>query len=309
LISKRALLTILGGVLLAVGAASDGAAGGPSKKEQRLLEKANRRWRGARCRTRVLLEVKKGREGDGWSNCKWIWWSPEGGNERVRVRVSDGKALRNSFRRGVIPHGTRVIASGWGAEDGGALYLEWQFEGLPVRARVYFYDDWVGRVGPGRVDQIERWARFELLEILSSPDEQLTAPPPVAPARPPQPAPRVVQPSAPAVVTLQVMAASVEPPRVVPGNEVQLGVVYTVNGLAPGRTTTATETRAILHDQAVLFSVDAAVQRSNGTHQSSQPLHLPLTLAPGVYELHVTVALGGSEETASAMFQVTSRRP
>ncbi len=165
---KLAYATLALPLVILVAAASDRPAAGSQKEDQQNLEDANRRrWRGARCRSRVPLEVKKGRANDGWTNCGILYWG-DGGNKRVRVRVSDADAVRRRFSGGTIPIGTDFVASGWEVEeDGGTLFLEIELQGLPVRrAKVYFGDSWVGRVGVNRITDFERWARFEFMEVL-----------------------------------------------------------------------------------------------------------------------------------------------
>ena len=306
---KLAYATLALPLVILVAAASDRPAAGSQKEDQQNLEDANRRWRGARCRSRVPLEVKKGRANDGWTNCGILYWG-DGGNKRVRVRVSDADAVRRRFSGGTIPIGTDFVASGWEVEeDGGTLFLEIELQGLPVRAKVYFGDSWVGRVGVNRITDFERWARFEFMEVLSTPAEQLVAVPSASTM--PQPtAPAIsVDRHAPAAATLRVLAASVEPSRVAPGDEVRLTVIYTVAGLVRGTAVSVAESRTILRDGATLTTIEASALRESGTHQSSQPLQLPAVLAEGVYELRVAVELGGNVEIGSAMFQVVSGGP
>lgn len=274
-----------------------------SREDQQLLANANRRWKGARCRSLQQIEVKKKKNREGWSKSRWLFWSPEGGNSRVMVLVSDSAAIRQRFHNGIIPLHTEFIARGWFVEKrSGNLYLELELAEQPVKARVYYYDDWVGRVSVKRIDDFERWARFDFMEIIAAADEQLVAPGktqplPEAPAQPVQ-----LQPTAPFSVRL--FAVSTKPTRVSPGEELSMVVVYSVEGLQPGAATTVTEQRVITYDQLQIASFDASVAREPGIHTSSQPVRLPQTAASGVYELKVTVSANGVEASGNTIFEV-----
>jgi hypothetical protein len=103
---------------------------------------------------------------------------------------------------------------------------------------------------------------------------------------------------------LRVLAASVEPTRAVPGDELTLQVIYQIDGLAAGLTVDIDEQRIVLRDGATLITLRAAARHGSGIHRSSQSLRLPPNLAPGLYELQVRVAGPGFEATGSAVFQV-----
>jgi hypothetical protein len=277
------------------------------------LDAANRRWRGARCRTRMEIAVKKGTDGDGWSRSEWLWYSAKkSGNERVLVLVKGADALRGRYAGRTLPIGVELVAAGWatdGEDGGGDLYLELEHPEIGVRARVYYYASWVGRVSVKRLPEFERWARLELLEIVSTPEEQLVdvpssppvAAPPVAIASPPAARPPVEVAGA---VDVRVLAASVEPARVPPGSEAGFRIVYSVSGLAPGSETIVAEERVVTRDGTVLTTLRAEARRAAGVHQSIQNLRLPVDLAPGVYELQARVSAGGQTATGTAMFQV-----
>lgn len=279
------------------------------------LDEANRRWRGARCRTRQEITVKKKADGDGWSRSEWLWYGgKKGGNERVLVLFTNAAAIHARYPGGTIPPGVDLVGVGWATEkpDGkGDLFLELEHPGIGARARVYYYADWVGRVPLSRLAEFERWARLELFEILSTPEESLdtvAAPPPVA--APPatrggssQASPLVPGPGA---VELRVLAASVEPARAPPGAEVGLQIVYSVGGLAPDAEAEVSEQRVVRRDAAVLTTLRSVARRAAGVHQSTQKLRLPGDLSPGVYEVEARVVSGGKEATGAAVFQVTA---
>ncbi len=279
------------------------------------LDEANRRWLGARCRTRQEITVKKKADGDGWSRSEWLWYGEKkGGNERVLVLFTNAAAIHARYPGGTIPPGVDLVGVGWATEkpDGkGDLFLELEHPGVGARARVFYYADWVGRVPPSRIGEFERWARLELFEILSTPEESLdavAAPPTVA--VPPatrggssQASPLV---PAPGAVEVRVLAASVEPARAPPGAEVGLQIVYSVAGLAPGSEAEVSEQRVVRRDAAVLTTLRSVARRAAGVHQSTQKLRLPIDLTPGVYEVEARVVAGGKEATGAAVFQVTA---
>ena len=284
----------------------------------RPLEATNGRWRGARCRTRQEITVKKTADGDGWSRSEWIFYGPKkGGNERVLVTVTNAAALRGRYPGGTIPPGVELVAVGWAtdkADGGGDLYLELEHPDLGARARVYYYADWVGRVSLSRLSEFERWARLELLEIVSTPEEALddAAPPPppsrvAPPARPPAVGVVESRPAPPPSGSLEVrvLAASVEPARVPPGAQVGLRIVYSIAGVGPGAEAAVVEQRVVKRGGSVLTTLRAEARRVAGIHESTQKLGLPPDVAPGVYEVEARVASEGRESAAAAVFQVT----
>jgi hypothetical protein len=143
--------------------------------DESALDDANRRWRGSLCRTRQEITVKKKADGDGWARSEWLWYGGKrGGNERVLVTFTNAAAIHARYPGGTIPPGVELVGVGWATEkpdDKGDLFLELEHPGVGARARVYYYADWVGRVSVSRLGEFERWARLELLEILSTPEE------------------------------------------------------------------------------------------------------------------------------------------
>ncbi len=83
-------------------------------------------------------------------------------------------------------------------------------------------------------------------------------------------------------------------------------VVYSVDGLSLGSTATVIERRTIHRDGGEVASFEASIARDAGVHTSSQPVRLPAAIAPGVYELRVTIAAAGVEALGSAIFEVKS---
>ena len=298
-------LAVIGALVLGFVITAPTSSRAGSKDYQQLLANANRRWKGARCRSLQQIEVKKKKNRHGWSKSRWLFWSPEGGNSRVMVLVSDSAAIHQRFHNGIIPLHTEFIARGWFVEESsGNLYLELELAEQPVKARIYYYDDWVGRVSVKRIDDFERWARFDFMEIVAAADEQLVTPAKTQPSPEARVQPTQLQPTAP--LSVRVFAVSTKPTRVLQGQELGMVVVYSVEGLQPGAATTITERRVITYDQLEIASFEAPVAREAGIHTSSQPVRLPPTAAPGVYELKVTVSANGVEASGSSIFEVTS---
>lgn len=294
-------------LLLAVVFAGPSIAG-PSG-EAGVLEEANRRWRGARCRTRQEITVKKKADGDGWSRSEWLWYGgKKGGNERVLVTFTNAAAIHGRYPGGTLPPGVELVGVGWATEkpDGkGDLFLELEHQGVGARARVYYYADWVGRVPVSRLGEFERWARLELLDIVATPEESLDEVAPAAPVAASAAAPPSVAPSPPGPAEVRVLAASVEPARAPPGAEVALRIVYSVAGPPPGAEAAVVEQRVVKRGGSVLTTLRAETRRAAGIHESTQKLRLPPDVAPGVYEVEARVACGGREAAAAAVFQVT----
>jgi hypothetical protein len=273
------------------------------------LGDANRRWKGARCRTRQEITVKRKADGDGWSRSEWIFYGPKkGGNERVLVTFTNAPAIHARYPGGTLPPGVELVGVGWATEkpEGkGDLYLELEHPGVGARARVYYYADWVGRVPASRLGEFERWARLELLDVVSTPEESLDEGAPAAPLAGTATAPPSIAPSAPGPAEIGVLAASVEPARAPPGTEVALRIVYSVAGPPPGAEAAVVEQRVVKRGGSVLTTLRAEARRAAGIHESTQKLRLPPDVAPGVYEVEARVAVGGREAVAAAVFQVT----
>lgn len=294
-------------LLLAAALAAPLSAAPPG--EAGALEEANRRWRGARCRTRQEITVRRKADGDGWSKSEWLWYGGKrGGNERVLVTFTNAAAIHARYPGGTLPPGVDLVGVGWATEkpDGkGDLFLELRHPDLGAHARVYYYADWVGRVSALRLGEFERWARLELLDIVETPEESLDE---VAPAAPPtgtSASSTAAAPAVPGPVEVRVLAASVEPARAPPGAEVALRIVYSVAGPPPGAEAAVVEQRVVRRGGSVLTTLRAEARRAAGIHESTQKLRLPPDVAPGVFEVEARVAVGGREAVAAAVFQVT----
>jgi len=284
----------------------------PALASKRLsLQEANRRWRGARCRSLQEISVKGGQDRHGVSKSRWLFWDKHGGNHRARLYIENADALVPRFGRQIVPAGTELRAIGWGeVKPGGSVFLEVEVADLPVKAKLFYWDDWIGKVTEKRLDQFERWVRFEVFQILETPDEKIVDVPrsggrssgAATAVPPPVPRPDVTKGS----MGLRVLAASVEPVRVAPGDQVRLVITYAVDGVAAGITLAVTERRTILQRGVPLTTVEEVVRRPAGVHQSRQPMQIPAGLAAGVYELQVTVRAPGVLGEGSAVFEVTN---
>lgn len=294
---------------LAIGAAFAASSMASPPAETQALAEANRRWSGARCRTRQEITVREKADGDGWSRSEWLWYGgKKGGNERVLVTFTNASGIHARYPGGTLPPGVELVGVGWATEkpEGkGDLFLELEHPDIGARARVYYYADWVGRVPASRLAEFERWARLELFDIVATPEESLDEAAPAAPLTGTAAAPPSVAPSTPGPVEVRVLAASVEPARAPPGAEVALRIVYAVAGPAPGAEAAVVEQRVVRRGGSVLTTLRAEARRAAGIHESTQKLRLPGDVAPGVYEVEARVACGGREATAAAVFQVT----
>ena len=277
-------------------------------KEKTSLEEANRRWAGARCRSRIPITLKDAKPKDGWVKCEWIYRTPQGGNEHVRVRVTGWDKIRGRYLGGTLPVGSEFIAVGWKTEkskDRGKLFLELEHVEFGARARVYYGKSWVGLVAAKDLAEFEQWARLSMFEIVESPSEKLISVAASAPVVPAGPAP----PAAVEVGTLDIrlLGASTEPLTTSPGQDIALVLTYEVKGVAPGGAVEVAETRTILRDDQVLTTLEATVRQGAGVHRSTQSLTIPATVAPGVFKLEASVEAGGARSSISTLFQV--RRP
>ncbi len=277
-------------------------------KEKTSLEEANRRWAGARCRSRIPITLKDKKPKDGWAKCQWIFRTPEGGNERVQVLLTKWDEIRGRYLGGTLPVGSEFIAVGWKTEkskDRGKLFLELEHVELGAMARVYYGEDWVGLVEAKGLTDFEHWARLSMFEITESPSEKLIAVPASAPAVPAGPAPAA--PVEAGVLDLRLLGASTDPLTTSPGRDIALVLTYEVLGVAPGGAVEVKETRTILRDDVVLTTLEATVRHGPGVHRSTQSLTIPATVTPGVFKLEASVEAGGTRSSTSTLFQV--RRP
>ena len=315
----------LGCLLIAFAIAVGGSVLAAARTDPGILDEVNRRWKGARCRIRIQVPIKNASDSQGWSKSPRIVGPTESGAytsnpleawAAVRISVSDLAALRPILRAGSIPPGTTFIAEGWRLEDpkrGTGPVLELRFADLPVRARISFVVGLRKKLPLDKLGIVDLWLRLSAFQ-LSAVDEQLVDVPRTAEAGPGDTRARGREPvladspaSAPASdPSLGILGVAVDPSRVAPGSEVRLIITYDVGGPPPGGTFDVVERRTILQDGETLTTLEATVARGSGTHKASQPLRLPATLAPGIYELRASVLMPGITSAGSALFQVRS---
>ncbi len=291
-----------------------GADAGTSE-EAAALDRINQTWQNARCRNRIAVEIKKGTDRDGWSESPWMC-EHGSGTENVeyfcfRLKVTNRQAVLPLMDGKTLRAGARFVVDGWEAEKlKGLKGVTLSLHFVDVHAQAQFTFNRRGsfnKVGTvERLMNIERYMRFEAFEVQPPNEriEEVNVPVATAPPVPRATAiPITVRPE------LRMMAASVEPARVVAGETVRLIAIYAVEGLPSGAIVTVNEWRTIRQGQRTLTTTDASVQQGPGIHQSSQPLQVPATLTPGVYELLVTIELQGSVKEATAVFEVLGREP
>lgn len=300
-----AMVLIPGGVGLA----------GDSEEGQAALDRINQTWREAKCRNRIAIEIKKGADRDGWSDSPWMCNYDSATDNTAafcfKFKVTNRKGLLPFMDGKTLRTGMRFVARGWNAKKTNGLKgvtLDLDCVDVPAQAQFTFTRrgsfNKVGTVE--RLGFIERYMRFEAFEVRPAGERIESVATPIAAAPPaprPTPVPVLVRPE------LRLMAASVEPARVVAGEEVQLIAIYSIEGLPAGAVTIVNEWRTIRQGQRTLTTTDASVSHGPGIHQSSQPLRVPASLAPGIYELLVTIELQGAVKEATAVFEVIGRAP
>ena len=112
---------------------------------------------------------------------------------------------------------------------------------------------------------------------------------------------------APAVVSdpeLVIVAVSVEPPQVDRGQPANLIVSYSLAGVPAGATLDVEERRELIKDGASIQQMQDTLSRASGPHNSSKPIVIPPTAAPGIYVLKVTLSAPGVWAEKTAIFEV-----
>lgn len=305
----RVAATLVGAVVTAAGAVV--FAGDKAVDARALLAELNQRWAGAEARMRVSIPLKDGREGDGWSESRWMMHEPVDDSAQrffLQVRVSDRRAIGPLLAGDTLVSGARFRAVGLGfdePEGAKGLFLELEFADVPARMRWVFNRRGFSAAGAFDADElaeVERYLRFDAFELRPA-AERLMAPTP----RPtPTPPPPTVIP-APLVPELVVLAAEVRPTQVRPGGEVRLVVRYQVTGLAPGRVLEVTEVRRITVGDRPLETFENRAWRPAGEVTSELPVRVPASAAPGVYAVGTALRMPGAASAAGvATFVVTT---
>lgn len=279
------------------------------------LEEANRLWRGATCTLLAPIEIKSGKDADGWSRSPhygmyeelerpffWTFW------------VSNRSALAPLLRGDLLPPGTVLTAKGWRLiepERGMGVTLDMRLRDAPVDVRWQFQRRGsFGRdsVPLDRLEQVERYLRIELFEVEPSrPPVELAAPvassPSHAAARPSTP-PAAAATPAPFKPSIEVLAVSARPARAAAGDSVDLVAVYRVAGLPPGTFFEVTERREIFLGDRRLQNLEETFHRAGDEYTSSWTVRLPPTLGPGLYRFVFHVTLAGLRADGESLFEV-----
>jgi hypothetical protein len=142
------------------------------------LEAANARWQGARCRTRLPIELKSGPDGRGWySNGAGGLYVQGTGNDtafHIYVRASQ----RDPQPGRSIGPGTELVAEGWELQKpdenkGPVLVL--RFASHPGRMRFEFKTPSAFSTSGfplSRLAEVEQYVRLYVLDVEAA-DEQL----------------------------------------------------------------------------------------------------------------------------------------
>lgn len=305
----RVAATLVGAVVVAAGVVA--SAGDKAAEARALLAELNQRWAGAEARMRVSIPLKDGREGDGWSESRWMMHEPVDDSAQrffLKVRVSDRRAIGPLLAGDSLASGARFRAVGMGFEEpegAKGLFLELEFADAPARMRWVFNRRGFSAAGAFDADElaeVERYLRFDAFELRPA-AERLVA---VAPTPRPTPAPPLPTPTAFAPLPgLEVTAAAVRPTQVRPGGEVRLIVDYRVTGLGPGETREVTETRRLAVGDRVVEVYEHRIARPGGMVTSELPVQVPFDAAPGVYAVGTTVRMSGVAASDTAFFVVT----
>jgi len=295
---------------------------------------ANYRWAGANGTLRIPLELKKRPDKDGWSATRYISvpgrYTMHPITRKVScsscaegelpfayyLRVSDRGALGGLLRGREIPAGTEFSVRGWRAlgPDRGFI-LELEFRDAPVTARFYFAmtpKDLKEGMSWDRLEQIEQFMRVRIFQLAAA-DEQLVE------AAESVPTPRAGVPSVEREAngrdipsgdaSIRILGVAVDPSRVAPGDEIRLIITYNVSGPPTGVSLNVVEQRTILAAGEILTTLTATFTRQAGTHESTQPLRIPDTLEPGIFEFQASLLNAGVAHEGSALFQVMRRDP
>jgi len=275
------------------------------------LRELTERWAGAICVLRIPMRIQE-KDGEGWSHSPPYMVDREGEKPfHIRLRVSDADALRARWSSDEVPAGAVLVVEGWRADRWGAFGgfdLDMRFRDLPVRARFEFLAGRGFSLKPDRLVQLERYVRIDACQV-SFPSEALPARPAAAAPEAPAAAVGSGSSTAPAYVpALRLLAASVQPARIGPGDEIALVVNYALEGLPPGAGFEVQETRELLSGDRSLTTLEDRVTRAAGTYTSSQRMRVPESLAAGLYRFRVRVRVAGLEAGGEAVFVVERER-
>lgn len=300
-------LILLGLSMVAAGALAPRPA---QAGDEAVLAGLDARWTGATCVLRISLPIKDERDEQGWSHSRIYMVELEGEKPfHFRLRISDLALLRARAGGDEVRPGTVFVVEGWRPDRWGAFGgfdLDLRFRDLPLAGRFEFLAGRGFSLKEKQLADVERWLRLEACEV-AFPSEAL--PPRPVPAQASAPAPPVAAatrsaPDAAFVPAVGVLAASVQPARVRPGEEIALVVNYRIAGLPPGAGFEVVEVRELYAGERRLTTMEDRLTRAAGTYTSSQKLRVPADLAAGLYRLRVRVRMAGLEAEGEALFAV-----
>lgn len=328
----------LGGILTGVALALPAIA--TSTADPAVVAAANQKWREAHCTIRISVELKKGKNSEGWSRSPMYsvgmmhTSTPTGilvepataqGEKAFyfTMEVSDRDAVAPLLSGSSIPAGTEFIAEGWflqRPEKQEGPYLQLRFARMPqVKARFWFLLRGSFRGAAGfpikHFEPVERYLRIEAFKLEAA-DERLT---PVASTAPgaggnqviesPSPTSRpaalpVASSAAPFKPSVRVLAIACQPARLGPGDEVDLVMTYVIDGIPPGNSFEVVERREILRDGTVVGSFETPLGRLAGTFASTQRVKIPESAAAGLYTARGSATMAGVTSSAEALLEV-----
>ncbi len=128
----------------------------------------------------------------------------------------------------------------------------------------------------------------------------------VDPVARPTPVPVPTPAAAPDTLTaVEVLAVSVQPPRVARGSEARLVVHYRLGGAPSSAALTVTEVRMLVRGSETIQTLSDPLERGPGrAYTSMRPVTVPATAAPGLYSLQARVVAGASAAEGAAVFEV-----
>jgi hypothetical protein len=103
---------------------------------------------------------------------------------------------------------------------------------------------------------------------------------------------------------LRVVAVACQPARVLAGEEVELVLTYSVEGIPPGASFEVAERREILSGETVIATFDKPMSRLADTYTSVQRVSIPGGAKAGLYTVRGTVAMAGISASGTALLEV-----
>jgi len=277
------------------------AGGGPVRSDARTLpdepltiDRMSREWQGAEVQLRFSHRLGRGKDSEGWTDCRWV----QTYEERVlfRLFVTDRDALKPIVMNRDLRAGAWLVCDGWRYEKpkkGKGIIIDFHFKNYPARARMYFKNDEEDLVKVERflrMDVVKRYAKGEQLQRVRTPPQ-----PPATPR--PEP-PVAVRPA------IDVLSAMVAPSQLDPGMDIELTITFKVT--CGKRPIPVHELRSLKKGDKVLASFVDDSQKPGGTYTTKRTVTVPAAATPGLYSFQAEVSVPGTRDTAKALFEVRS---